>query len=107
MPAASSMYFRRSSGRERRTSSSWPWPTTVWSALPIPDSLSSSWTSSRRTSFPLIRYSLSPERKIERLTSISDIGTGIKPASLSITSLTSAIPSAGRLGVPAKITSAI
>ena len=56
---------------------------------------------------PLIRYSLSPERKIERLTSISDIGTGISPASLSITSLTSAIPSAGRLGVPAKITSAI
>ena len=48
-----------------------------------------------------------PERKIERLTSISVIGTGIRPASLSITSLTSAIPSAGRLGVPAKITSAI
>ena len=107
MPAASSMYFRRSSGLERSTSSSWPWPTTVCNARPIPDSLRSSWTSSSRTSFPLIRYSLSPERKIERLTSISDIGTGIRPASLSITSLTSAIPSAGRLGVPAKITSAI
>ena len=73
----------------------------------MPDSLRSSWTSRSRTSFPLIRYSLSPERKIERLTSISDIGTGISPASLSITSLTSAMPSAGRLGVPAKITSAI
>src|SRR5688572_7521766 len=35
------------------------------------------------------------------------MGTGIRPASLSITSLTSAIPRAGRLGVPAKITSAI
>ena len=73
----------------------------------MPDSDRSSWTSRSRTSLPLIRYSLSPERKIERLTSISVIGTGIRPASLSITSLTSAIPSAGLLGVPAKITSAI
>ena len=36
MPAASSMYLRRSSGRARSTSSSWPWPTTVCSARPIP-----------------------------------------------------------------------
>jgi hypothetical protein len=54
-----------------------------------------------------MRYSLSPERKIVRLTSISDIGTGIVPALLSITILTSAIPRAVREGDPAKITSAI
>ena len=42
-----------------------------------------------------------------RLISISDIGTGILPAVLSMTSLTSAMPSAGRDGVPAKITSAM
>ena len=47
------------------------------------------------------------ERKIVRETSISLIGTGILPAALSITSLTSAMPSAGRDGVPAKITSAM
>ena len=54
-----------------------------------------------------MRYSDSPERKIVRLISISVIGTGILAAVLSITSLTSAMPSAGREGVPAKITSAI
>src|SRR5437867_7610621 len=40
-----------------------------------------------------------------RLISISDAGTGIRPAELSITSLTSAIPRPGRVGLPAKITS--
>ena len=35
------------------------------------------------------------------------MGTGIMPAELSITSLTSAMPRAGRAGDPAKITSAI
>ena len=73
----------------------------------MPVSLSSSCTSSSRTTCPLMRYSLSPERKIVRETSISLIGTGILPAALSITSLTSAMPSAGRDGVPAKITSAM
>ena len=42
-----------------------------------------------------------------RETSISLIGTGIFAALLSITSLTSAMPRAGREGVPAKITSAM
>ncbi len=79
----------------------------MWRARPIPDSDSSSWTSSRRTTCPPIRYSLSPDRKIVRLISISVIGTGIRPAELSITSLTSAIPSPDRCGLPAKITSAI
>ena len=49
MPAASSMYLRRSSGRARSTSSSWPCPTTVCSARPIPVSDNSSWRSRRRT----------------------------------------------------------
>ena len=73
----------------------------------MPDSDSSSWTSISRTTWPPIRYSDSPLRKIVRLISISVIGTAILPAVLSITSLTSAIPRAGREGVPAKITSAI
>ena len=73
----------------------------------MPVSLSSSWTSRRRTTWPLMRYSDSPLRKIVRETSISDIGTGILPSPLSMTSLTSAIPSAGLLGVPAKMTSAM
>src|SRR5439155_15299458 len=42
-----------------------------------------------------------------RLISSSDAGTGMRPALLSMTILTSAIPSAGRAGVPAKITSLI
>jgi hypothetical protein len=54
-----------------------------------------------------MRYSESPERKIVRATSISLMGTGMRPAELSITSFTSAMPSAGRDGVPAKITSAM
>ena len=40
-PAASSMYLRRSSGLARSTSSSWPCPTTVCNARPIPVSASS------------------------------------------------------------------
>ena len=56
---------------------------------------------------PPSRYSLSPERYTARLISISEAGTGINPAVLSMTIRTSAIPSAGRPGLPAKITSAI
>ena len=63
-----------------------------------PSRASSSCTSSRRTTWPLMRYSDSPERKIVRATSISLIGTGILPAELSITSFTSAMPRAGRDG---------
>ncbi len=54
-----------------------------------------------------MRYSDSPLRKIVRLTSISLMGTGIFAALLSMTSFTSAIPRAGREGVPAKMTSAM
>src|SRR6266545_7882786 len=42
-----------------------------------------------------------------RLISISEAGTGIKPAALSIAILTSAIHRGGRDGLPAKITSVI
>src|SRR5436190_6744499 len=41
------------------------------------------------------------------LISISAAGTGISPAELSMTMATSAMPRAGRLGLPAKMTSAI
>src|SRR6266567_624826 len=42
-----------------------------------------------------------------RAISISDAGTGMRPAELSMTMLTSAIPRAWREGLPAKMTSAI
>ena len=61
----------------------------------MPDSARSSWTSSRRTSLLPIRYSLSPERKIERLT--LDLGHrhGDQPRLVVDHELTSAIPRAG------------
>ena len=52
-------------------------------------------------------YSLSPERNSVRVivTSVKSIGS--RPAELSIVSATSARPRAGRLAVPAKMTSSI
>ena len=47
-PAASSMKPRRSSGVACRTESSWPWPTMTCISRPMPESDSSSWTSSSR-----------------------------------------------------------
>ena len=56
---------------------------------------------------PLMAYSLSPVRKSVRVmvTSVKSIGSS--PAELSMQSDTSARPSAGRLAVPAKMTSSI
>ena len=63
--------------------------------------------SSRRQGTPLIAYSLSPVRKSVRVrvTSVNSIGR--RPAELSIVRATSARPRAGRLEVPAKMTSSI
>ena len=63
--------------------------------------------SSSRHGAPLIWYSESPARKSVRVivTSLNSIGS--RPAVLSMHSDTSARPSAGRSGVPAKMTSSI
>ena len=55
----------------------------------------------------MIAYSLSPVRNRVRVivTSLNSIGSS--PAALSMVRLTSARPSAGRLAVPAKMTSSI
>ncbi len=65
-PAASSMNPRRSSGVACRIWSSWPWPTITCISRPMPESLSSSWMSSRRQAVPLMEYSEPPERNITR-----------------------------------------
>ena len=75
MPAASSMYLRRSSGLgEQDLLELALTHDGVEGAADARSRDRSSWTSSSRTTWPLIRYSLSPLRKIVRLTSISDIG---------------------------------
>ena len=63
--------------------------------------------SSRRQGTPLSEYSLSPERNSVReiCTSLNSVGN--MPSELSIVSDTSARPNAGRLAVPAKMTSSI
>ena len=106
-PAASSMIRRRSSGRALSTASIWPWLTITCCWRPTPVSDSSSWMSSRRHGTPLMAYSLSPVRNSVRVivTSVNSIGS--RPAELSMVSATSARPSAGRLAVPAKMTSSI
>src|SRR5918997_1095859 len=74
---------------------------------PMPESLSSSCTSSRRTLSPLISYSLSPERYMRRVIDTSVYSIGRAPSELSMVSVTSARPRAGRPAVPAKMTSSI
>ena len=73
----------------------------------MPESLSSSWTSSSRHGVPLMAYSEPPLRNIVReiVTSLYSIGSA--PSVLSIVSTTSARPSGGRPAVPAKMTSSI
>jgi hypothetical protein len=73
----------------------------------MPESLSSSWTSSSRTLSPLISYSLSPERYMRRVIETSVYSIGSAPSALSMVSVTSARPSGGRPAVPAKMTSSI
>ncbi len=67
----------------------------------------SSWMSSSRHVLPLIVYSLSPLRNIRRPTVTSLYSMGRAPSVLSMVSRTSARPSGGRDGVPAKMTSDI
>src|SRR4051794_36153205 len=101
------MTRRRSSGRASSTESSWPCDTITCCWRPTPVSESNSWMSSSRHGTPLIAYSLSPLRNSVReiVTSVKSIGR--RWAVLSIVRLTSARPSAGRLAVPAKMTSSI
>ena len=109
-PAASSMKARRSSGEACRTASIWPWPTMTCISRPMPESESSSWTSSRRQVWPLIAYSEPPVRNIVRVIVTSANSMGSAPSVLSMVRLTSARPRAERPSgpvVPAKMTSSI
>ncbi len=63
--------------------------------------------SSSRQVVPLIAYSLSPSRKSVRVIVTSAPSIGSRPEELSMVRLTSARPSAGRVGVPEKITSSM
>src|SRR5215218_5647599 len=74
---------------------------------PMPESLSSSCTSSSRQGVPLMAYSDPPERNIVRLIVTSAYSIGSAPSLLSMVSSTSARPSGGRPDVPAKMTSSI
>ena len=74
----------------------------------MPESDSSSWMSRRRQVTPLIWYSDSPPlRNSVRVIVTSEKSIGSTCEELSIVSATSARPSAGRSGVPAKMTSSI
>src|SRR5690242_2871534 len=74
---------------------------------PMPESDSSSWTSSSRHAEPLMAYSEPPLRNIVRLIVTSEYSIGSAPSALSIVNETSARPSGGRPDVPAKMTSSI
>src|SRR5680860_411905 len=87
--------------------SSWPWLMITCWLRPTPESLRSSWMSSRRHDTPLIAYSLSPLRNNVRLIVTSENSIGRAPSALSMVRLTSARPSAERLAEPAKMTSSI
>src|SRR6476661_1733514 len=98
---------RRSSGVACRIESSCHCPTITCISRPMPESLSSSCTSSSRQEVPLMAYSDPPERNIVRLIVTSAYSIGSAPSLLSIVSTTSARPSGGRPEVPAKMTSSI
>ena len=106
-PAASSITMRRSSGRAWSTESSWPWLTITCCWRPTPASESSSCMSSSRHGAPLRAYSLSPVRNRVLVIVTSATSTGRRLEALSIVKETSARPRAGRLEVPAKMTSSI
>ena len=102
------MTVRRSSGRALSTASSWPCDTITCCVRPTPLSESSSWMSSSRHVTPLMAYSLSPELRNSvrvRVTSVKSMGS--RCDELSMVRVTSARPSAGRLELPAKMTSSI
>src|SRR6185312_7127772 len=73
----------------------------------MPESLRSSWTSSKRHGVPLMAYSEPPERNMVRPIVTSEYSIGSAPSALSMVSSTSARPSGGRPAVPAKMTSSI
>src|SRR4051812_38439663 len=73
----------------------------------MPESESSSCTSSKRHEVPLMAYSEPPLRNIVRLIVTSAYSIGSAPSELSMVSCTSARPSGGRPEVPAKMTSSI
>ncbi len=104
-PAASSIKPRRSSAVACKIASSCPWPTITCISRPIPESLSSSWTSNKRHDWPLIAYSDPPlrNRVREMVTSVNSIGSA--PSVLSMVRETSARPRGARPEVPAKMTS--
>ncbi len=79
---------------------------TCW-LRPTPVSDSNSWMSSSRQEAPLRAYSLSPERKSVRVIVTSAKSTGSWPEELSMVRVTSALPRAGLLADPAKMTSSI
>ena len=85
-PAASSMKPRRSSGVACRIESSWPWPTMTCISRPMPESESSSWTSSSRQGVPLMAYSEPPLRNMVRLIVTSEYSIGSAPSELSMVS---------------------
>src|ERR1700712_5718373 len=74
---------------------------------PMPESESSSWTSSSRHELPLMAYSDPPLRNMVRVIVTSEYSIGSAPSELSIVSTTSARPRGGRPDVPAKMTSSI
>ena len=74
---------------------------------PMPESLSSSWTSIKRQLLPLISYSLAPSRNIRRVIDTSEYSIGSALSELSMVTVTSARPSGARDEVPAKMTSSI
>src|SRR3954452_12895738 len=98
---------RRSSGVACRMESSWPCPTITCISRPMPESLSSSCTSSSRQGWELMAYSDPPLRNIVRLIVTSAYSIGSAPSVLSMVSRTSARPSGGLPGGPAKVTSSL
>ena len=107
MPAASSMRERRSSGRLVKMASSLPWLIIEWVSLPRPESWRMSVMSSRRAGEPLMRYSLSPERYMRRVTTTSSKSTGRVWSELSRVRSTSATLTGLRAEEPAKTTSSM
>ena len=87
--------------------SSWPCPTITCISRPMPESLSSSVTSSSLEGMPLMAYSEPPLRNMVRVIVTSEYSMGSAPSELSMVSCTSARPNGARFDVPAKMTSSI
>ncbi len=80
-------------------------PSTEKDPGPIPDPISSSWTSFRRQGVRLMEYCESPSRVVLRVIATSLKSTGRWPSELSKTAVTSPRAAARRVGVPAKTSS--